>query len=105
MESPRNSRRSLSRVVGSSDFCAEGKRTMSQRADQQVPVTEGVAKVGLQFLQVRGCHTYFAGGEPGAAGVVGVAGCGGCGLAGSCRRAARRLSASPRYSVPGRRPL
>ena len=34
---------------------------MGQRADQQVPVTERVAKGGLQFLQVRGCHSLLCG--------------------------------------------
>ncbi len=79
IESPRNSRRSLSRVVGIFRFLAEGEGTVSERADQQIPVMEGVAEFGFQILQVRRWHDYFAGGVAGGAGapaggVVEVAG-------------------------------
>ena len=58
-------------------FLAEGKRSMGESADQQVPIVERVAEFGLQFLQVRDWHSYFAGGVAGGAGVVGVAGAAG----------------------------
>src|SRR4051812_13164266 len=50
---------------------SECEGTVGQCADQQIPVMERVAEFGLQNLQVRCRHDYFAGGVVGA-GVVGA---------------------------------
>ena len=50
-------------------FLPKRKRAMRESADQQVPVTESVAKSSFQFLQVRCGHDYFAGGVVGAGAV------------------------------------